>query len=308
MKLSLLMLVLLFLIAPFTAQESAAVLEVRSGKVEIQRVNTEAWIQVGIGAVMPFGSGDRVRTDEQGRVWLTFGDAGDMLVLPTSEFAISDYSETSNGVRLTASLDGLLVQRWTTLPTEYRLTMANDTLLSPAYHSAAWVQEQSNVIAIAEGETIFVPAGEEELVVMGGDIVWHDVQLQVLQLEGASNAARAEAELYGCPAIVKTVGSTGVLVRRGIGQFNERLGLIPDDSVVAALAINDAGYWIRIQYLSGFSWIIKDALEIDCPDLPRLSDQTPPERIYNIVGASEQEIALLQPFFGLPSEDAFFYR
>jgi hypothetical protein len=288
------------------AQESAAVLDVRSGKVEILRVNTETWIQIGVGAVMPFGSGDRVRTNDQGRVGLAFGQTGEMLILPSSEFALNDYTETIDGVRLDASIDGLLVQRWTTPPSEYRLGMANDALLSSGNHSAVWVQEKSNVLA--EGTATFSPADEDEIELTTGDLAWHDDTLQVLRLDGTLNAARAEAELYGCPAVVQTVGDVGVLVRRGIGQFNERLGLIPDESVVAALAINDAGYWVRIQYLNGFSWIVEDALVIDCPDLPRLSDQTRPERIYNIVNATDAEVDLLQPFFGLPQEDAFFYR
>lgn len=306
---------LLFLwgLVPLSAQMDAAVLDVRSGKVEILRVNTTDWITVAVGAAMPFGAGDRVRTDEKGRVALTFQEDGEVLVLPSSEFFLAEYgrrgSAAGETVTFHAAITGVLVQRWYTTAMDYRLALDDpDTFITSSVYSALWaLPELPDSVAVASYVTEVQVRGAA-VSIGRGQVAWLAESVALVPLAGTLNTARAQAALFGCTATVDTIGNTGVLVRRGIGQFNERLGLIPDEAPVAAMAINDAGYWVRIQYLSGFSWIIKDALDIDCPDLPRLSDQTPPERLYNILLPTESEIDLLRPFFGSPEEDPFFYR
>lgn len=305
-------LLLLGMLLPVSAQTEAARLEVRAGRVEVLRADTVEWLRVSVGSVMPFGEGDRVRTGESSRVGLIFPDDGELLLLSAGEFALERYEHPAGvpagDVIFRGRVSGIMVQRWTATHVDYHLTLDDaDTFLTSPAHAAVWsLPESPDSVAVAAG-TAEVQVGDKTLTVAGGEVAWLEAPIQSVPLTGTLTSARAQAVLFGCPAIVQTIGNTGVLVRRGIGQFNERLGLIPDGAPVAAMAINDAGYWIRIQYLSGFSWVVRDALAIDCPDLPRLPDQTPPERLLSITAATQDEIALLRPFFGLPAENPFFY-
>jgi hypothetical protein len=291
-------------------QELAGILNVRYDGVQIRRANTEAWLPLGSGAVMPFGSGDSVRTDTTGRVSIRFA-GGEVLVLPETEFTLTRYApqETLGQVEWQASLIGVMVQRWNTHPLPYSLQMTDGTLIQAGEVSAVWsLPEQSDTIALHIGEGTAV-IGQENLRIPAASTAWLDPAApRIVALDYPLNAARLEAELLGCEAVIDTVGEIGVLVRRGIGRFNERLGLIPHGAIVNAMAINASGYWVRIQYRAGFSWIVEDAVTMNCPDLPRVSDQTPPERISSVINPSEAEIALLEPFFQTPLQDTFFYQ
>lgn len=297
------------------AQETtlATVLEVRYGEVELKRVNTEEWLAVSMGAIMPFGEGDSLRTGDRGRASLSFANDGEILLLPASTLFLETYRHdlTTDGeiVRFRASLEGVMVQRWAAPQSDYVLTLDDpDTaVVAPAPLSAMWaIPDLPDTVAVAS-RSADVQAQGEVYTVEAGQAIWLDTTPTLATLGEPLNAARLEARINGCDALVTTAGLNGVNVRRGIGQLNEKLGLIPDGATVRAMAINASRYWIRIQYLSAFSWIVLDALELDCPDLTVLSDQTPPERLLAAVNVLDGEISLLQPFFGLPPEDSFFY-
>lgn len=291
-------------------QELAAIMSVRYDGVQVRRANTEAWLPLSSGAAMPFGSGDSVRTNTTGRVSIRFA-GGEVLVLPETEFTLDLYTPlpTQGQIEWQASLSGVMVQRWNRHPERYSLQTTDGLLTQAGEVSAVWsLPEQFDTVAVHRGEGVVTINGEA-LQIPATRTAWLDPNApQVVALDYPLNAARLEAELLGCPAIIDTVGKIGVLVRRGIGRFNERLGLIPYGATVNAMAINASGYWVRIQYKAGFSWIVEDAVDMDCPDLPRVSDQTPPERISSVINPSDAEIALLEPFFQTPLQDTFFYQ
>jgi hypothetical protein len=257
---------------------------------------------------MPIGSGDRIRTDETGRVELAF-DGGVILLLPESELHLIAYEPSaSGGVRVEAALMGVLVQRWDVPPTEYALQLEDGvyTLTSPAEHSAAWaLPNLTDSVAVAAGEAVL--QGLAELRLQAGEVAWLAQPAQVVALQGALNNARLEGALFGCAGFVSTDQGQNLLVRRGMGTGYQPLGFIPNREPISAMAVNQSGSWVRIQFRNQFGWVLRLALDIDCPDLLRLPDSTPQERLYNVIEYAPNETDLLRPFYGDPRDDPFFY-
>jgi hypothetical protein len=288
----------------------AMVLEVRYGDVEIRRGNTDQWFRLPIGAVMPVGEGDSLRTDESGRAHLQVSMFGEILILPVTTLTIDQYApDTEKPYRLQMTVEGVIIQQLDPEQFNYQLNTTDFRVLTAPQWAAVWSFEEGvDVLAIQMGTTQIQMPDTTAMTIQDGEALWGDpINPTILTTPSPINAAKLEAQLFGCDAVVSTPGKNGVNVRRGIGQFNEKLGLIPDEAIVSAMALNEAGFWVRIQYLSGFSWIVEDSLIYDCPNLPRLDDNTRPERIYSVINPLESEVALLQPFFQTPKEDAFFY-
>jgi hypothetical protein len=294
------------------SDQLAAVITIRYTGVEFQRANTAQWISMGENAVFAMGNGDSVRTNDDGRVYLEFREQGaEIILLPASQFTLLDYAENTWQARLDT---GVLVQHWAgEIPNDYSLATTDFVMTRPAELSAVWSLAQENtadVIAIANGEGQAEAQINNQLLEVQTNQVLRNVDEQptLLDLEPPLNAPRVEGIVDGCVGVVETIGLNGVNVRRGIGQFNEQLGLIPDGAEVKLLGINEAGFWLRIQYLTGFSWIIEEAVQYDCTNLRVYSDNTLPESIYRIINPLDSEIELLTPFFLPPEENSFFYQ
>lgn len=316
-KLSLLTLCCLLLLAhnqPAMAQQRAALMTVRYGVVEVQRVGTSAWLRVPVGAVMPLVAGDSVRTKRSGRVHFALSNGAELLMLQDSQLTLITYSDAAVAPQFEASVEGITIWRFQD-PAAFGLVAlhaTNFTLTQFAEHFAVWsLPEQHDTLAVALGQAS-AEINERPYVVTQGQALWSDpANPQYITLEPPVNAVRVEAELFGCRGIVQTTRFRGVNVRRGIGQQEELLGLIPNGAEVLVLARNRADYWLRVQYLSTFSWIVKEAVrfnESNCPNLRVFPDNSPLERIGSVVNALNSEVALLEPFFSTPPNDWLFYR
>lgn len=297
------------------AQQRAVVLTVRYGVVEVQRVGTSAWLRVPVGAVMPLVAGDSVRTRRSGRVYLDLRDGAEMLMLQDSRLTLMDYNDNANTRRFEASVEGISVWRMLDPAAfgEFVLHATDLTLTQPAEHFAVWsLPEQYDTLAVAQGQAA-AAVDTQPYTVTQGQALWADPSRpQLVTLDPPVNAVRVEAHLLGCVGVVDTIAYyRGVNVRRGIGQQQELLGVIPNGAQVFVLARNRADYWLRVQYLSTFSWIVKEAVSFDesaCPNLRVLPDNSPHERIGSVFNALDSEVALLEPFFSTPPNDWLFYR
>ncbi len=288
--------------------ELSAVLTVRTTGVEILRVATERWLPVSAGSVMPIGSGDRVRTNETGRVELAF-EGGALLLLPESELHLIVYEPSQpSGVRVEAELMGVVVQRWESPPSTYALRLEDGTytVTSPGVHSAVWaLPDLTDSLAVAQGEVVV--SGTVEQRMAAGQMAWLSVPAQVVTLLEPFNNARLEGALFGCAGFVSTDQGQNLLVRRGIGTGYQAIGFIPNREPLSAMAINESENWVRIQFRNHFGWVLRLALDIDCPNLPRLPNNLPPERLYSVTEYTAEEVELLRPFYGEPRDDPFFY-
>lgn len=293
------------------AQPFSALLTVRYAGVSIQRTATLQEFSISQGAQMPFGAGDILRTDDTGRALITLGSIGEWLILPNSTLMLHEFSYNSPTWSLSATLNGVLIHSFKeTSSLEYHLQTQDFDITNPALHSAVWsYEEQPDVFTVITG------IGEIQLegvkyILEANQAFWGDIAhpLVVTHLEPPLNAPRVEAHLFGCNGEIETVDNVGVLVRRGIGTGQERLGLIPDQAQVSVMASNESGYWLRIQYLSGFSWIVGNTVKTSCNNLKKLPDNTPIERFLQVVNPLQSEVTLLQPFYQTPLQDTFFYQ
>jgi hypothetical protein len=286
----------------------AAVLTVRTAGVEIMRAETDRWLKVSQGSVMPIGSGDRIRTDAAGRASIVF-EGGTALLLPQSELHLMTYEQTpQGGVRFVAAVNGIWVQRWDAAPASYTLTLEDGIyrITAPGTHSAVWaLPDLTDAVAVAEGEAVIAAELEQQLA--AGQMAWLSEPPQVAALEEPLNNARLEAHLFGCRGVVNTDTGQNLLVRRGMGTRYETLGYVPNREPVSAMAVNERQSWVRIQFRSHFGWVLRLALEMDCESLPRLPNNLPPERLYNVINAAADEVELLRPFYGDPPADPIFY-
>ncbi len=295
-----------------TQERYSGILTVRYGLVQFVRENTVQAFPLTQQAVMPFGEGDTLTTGDEGRALIAL-PMGEWMLLPNSSLTLTRLERIEEVWYIDATIDGVLVQvARSETNAEVNIQAGNLVIRGRGLQMAVWHYPQTLAsVALAEGALLVLNTLTEETFAMStGDALWSDVRsTQLIQALGFPlNASRFEAHLFGCEGVVDTIGDIGVLVRRGIGQRHERLGLIPDGAKVSVLAINDAGYWLRIQYLSGFSWIIEEAVNHDCNNLTRLPDNSLLERIMRIVNPSDREIEFLKPYYQTPLEDTFFYQ
>ncbi len=282
----------------------AALLTITHSGVEIRRANTEAWVALPENSESPFGVGDVLRTDETGRALLTFLDQIDLLILPESTYELLEF-----GNELDARINGYAVQRQTQTPRfrAYRLEVMGSAPLvvtSPA----AWLAVWPDVVTVAEGEAKIITNDVEHTVTAGEGIrAVPGGEPDITPLESPLNAARLVGLLDGCPGEMDTVNNLNVNVRFGSDLRQGVIGNIPNATPVSVMGVNLSGTWYRIQAFSGFGWVQQPLVANTCADLPILPDDQF-ERSIGIFEVLPLELALLEPFFGPPTSDLWFYR
>jgi hypothetical protein len=123
------------------------------------------------------------------------------------------------------------------------------------------------------------------------------------------NFARIEGELDGCMGAIQTANDVLLRVRAGPSDQYFYMGSIPDSTPIQLMgtAPGPGGLWYRFQFLSDFGWALGAAIETDCTDLTQYPDFGV-ENAPGIVQVRDYEIPLLEPFFGMPEDDVWFFR
>lgn len=293
----------------------ASALNVRYSGVELLRANTTEWLSLNtIGIVAPFGEGDIVRTDTTGRVALTFGDAFEILILPNSTFELSQFAQDEDALlQLDAIVQGVFVQSTFTADSigDQRFVLENrDIIISdPAdlYSLWAYADGQPNALIVASGELTLLDSDELTTVSDNQALRFDADTATIHNFEQPLNAPRLTGILEGCEGSIQTEGNVNLFVRTGIGRGYQPMDAIMPNTVVPIMGVTESG-WARIQFLSGFGWLLASALVSDCTDLPLLPDDSPEEQFLTVINATESELVILQPFFGQPIDDRFFYQ
>lgn len=284
----------------------AATLEVTHPGVEVRLANTERWLSLNEGAVMPFGPGDAVRTVEEGRAWLTFLDQAQLLLLSGARLDLEAFDEAGSRVRLS----GIAIQQ-TAFDADLSFEIVADelTVTEPGRLLAIWsLPDQPDSVTVARGQARLTYAGESYPLQRGEGLQVRDDSVGVESFEGPWNAARLTSVLEGCQTRVDTVDGRGLLVRAGAGRGFARFWLLDDGEVVQAMATAYEGAWTRIQFLSGFGWVQSLGLAEGCTDLPTFSAENWLETSNYVINPREDEVDLLQPFFNSPLVNGWFYR
>lgn len=291
-------------------QELAAVLEVTYSGVEVRRANTQSWIAIPDNAVMPIGSGDTVRTDRYGRVLITVDNRITALVLPFTEYTIESIDDTSSGLEYRVELlDGTTIHRVNNVP-DFEIDTGEMIVLGAEGEFATWAAPPIlDVVTVREGSVRIERLGGAFTVLANQGFRYHPTNPEIRTMDAPLNRARLDAQLDGCTGVVKPrVGASGLQVYTGAGTAFNLMGSLDGIETVEQFAQTRSEFWTRIQFGNQFGWVIADAISppLNC-FLRSLPDSTIERNILRIVAGDERELALLEPYFGIPDEQVFFY-
>ncbi|HUN09080.1 MAG TPA: hypothetical protein PLQ56_20910 [Aggregatilineales bacterium] len=297
---------LLLMLLPFPtgAQDKAAVLTVLYPGVEVRRANTADWLLVVQGAIMPFGVGDTVRTDERGRALLTFAVDAEALLLPQTAFTLTEYD--SAGV-IAEQVGRGVYRRAVSAPAAFEVITARAAVSLESGHFALEADAEATRLITAEGQATARLAAEAIAVPAGYGLRLQSVPSDRIPLEQPASFARLDGVLDGCPGLVQADGVDYLNVRVGPGNGYDFVGQIDNGTPVALLGIAPGADRYRFQFLSGFAWVLSSGIETACTDLPILP-YTTLEAVIGVLQPTEIELDLLFPFFGTPEDDTWFFR
>ncbi len=293
----------------FAQTTYVATLTVTYDQVELLRTGASNWLPLSEGAVAPFGEGDQLRTLERGRVLLNFNGELDLLILSGSEYQLNTFDIEDEETVIEASLNGVAIQRIDDANfANYLLQLRYVDITTPAEWMGIWTEPD-------EPDAIMVASGEATLVNVGNEIVLNETEgifvmqdtVEMNKIDPPLNPARLEASIRGCEGVIQTEGGLSLRVRNGPGLGYLEQGLIEDGTPVELVGINNFSSWYRMQYLSGFGWMQALAIETTCNRLDSFPNDFI-ESIRFVTNADEMEVTILEPFYGLPLFDGFFYR
>ncbi|RMG87127.1 MAG: hypothetical protein D6712_06175 [Chloroflexi bacterium] len=291
--------------------EYAAAVTVIHDDVAIRRVNTDEWLPLKAGAEAPLGVGDTLRTDENSRAFVRFGDAAEFYLLPNSTLELLAYGETPDGgIQLGLYVRGVAIQRTFNkdLFDDYRLITDLMTITEAADWFGVWAYGQgADVLTVAEGLAI-VRLGRTVYNVPAGNAFLIDETLEALiaPLDPPYSAPRFQGKMFGCAGVVDLVGYENINVRVGPGFDYTVIGFIEDGARVKLMGITESGRWYRIQAFNGFGWLRSTLIDTTCTNIRTYPDGTI-ENNLGLRGITPQELAMVAPFYGTPEEDRWFF-
>ncbi len=289
----------------------SAVLQVTHAGVELKRVNTVEWLSLPEDAQAPLTEGDWLRTDGSGRALIRLDDAAQLVLLPNSELYLAQF-RTDDGyvVAMTLERGRLVQQTGSGLMMDYMLQAGEAEIVTSLSQFAVQVDpEQHTMLIVAEGQGQFVFQSTTYSIYRGFGVRMLDAKVSALTpLNSPLGFSQLVGQLDGCDGVVDATlpGLDGVYVRVGPGENFNGLGVIPDGQAVRLLGVGEIGGRYLVPYLSGFAWIVTNGVVTDCQNLPIL----PPDEQFvdSVINPTDDELNLLEPFFGLPQGDQWFYR
>lgn len=307
-----LLLIIMFVAMSVSAQsvELSAVIRVIGEDILFERNNTNAELPLSDGVIAPFGIGDRIRTEGNGRVLITIADDLQLLVLPNSEYQIVDLQQDEdNVIHLEARQSGIVLHDFNAPAGsfDYQLETEQFSITQAEGHFLVWnVSDGLGAVTVASGELILVADDVEHNLsentgfsVSGAD--------EVVAISEPLHASQVVGIAVNCEGVVNTGGSEGLRLRAGAALDYQVVDILRDGQAVQIVGTTENGLWYRLPFQTGFGWIFSSLIDAACGNLvqfPNLFDEAP-ERI---IGTTEIEIELLMPFYGTPETNFVFYR
>jgi len=310
LKRAILMILLCFAAVSAHAQARySAVLRVLNVGIEFRRTHTEAWQRIAQNAEMPFGSGDMIRLNDEGRALITFVDGVEMLVLPHSELELLQLELTDDQFALRLDFVGqsaFYISDAISFST-FEIETGNAIVTQPARHFALQSDGETTRVVVADGEALVSVSASDVSVAAGDGVrITGDVIESVEALESPSHFARIDSVLDACPGVARATQRDSVNIRQGPGNGYDVIGEVLNGSEVEVVGTTPELDRYRVRFLSGFGWVVADGIITSCTDLPALPYDTI-EHVYGVIGITEDDIRLLEPFFGTRADDYLFY-
>jgi hypothetical protein len=305
-----LILVALLIAATVQAQlPYSAALRVLNVGVEFRRLNTEAWERVRQHAEMPFGAGDVLRLNDEGRALITFADGVELLVLPHGELEILQFEQAGDTLTLRLRFSGQAAGAVTDPArfSQFEIETAQGVVTQPAQHFALQVDESAARLIAAAGTAVFDAGGDTVSVSAGeGARITADGIETANYLASPMHFARLDSLLDACPGTARATERDSVNIRQGPGSGYDIIGEVPNGAPVEIVATTPQRDRYRVRFLSGFGWVVADGIVTACADLPVLPYDTL-ERVYGVIGITADDTRLLEAFFGTWRDDYLFY-
>lgn len=302
---------LLMTIAASAQDNLAAVIEIRYEGVELRRENSDVWLPLPQYAVAFIGAGDTIRTDEQGRVQVSFDESTHLLLLSNSELTLTTLASDTDTLSLEAMLIGnAIFETSSDNPFDpFNLVLNDLTITDPALLMGIWsFTDATDAVTVAQGNAIVLMNDISVDVPAETGFFAEPERSESIAFDPEWHAAGLEARLYGCEGVVQTAGDTPLLVRTGPGRGFQPMGTLDVSRIVPLMATTATTGWTRIQFLTGFGWIQSLAIESDCTDLPVVPDDSPEEKFVTIINVTDDELSVLRPFIDSPANNAFVYQ
>lgn len=293
--------------------EYAALLRVERGRVEILRANTHVWRRLPVGAETPFGVGDVLRTDLFGRAWLMLlDDSATVYILPTTDVTLRQFvADVGDTAQVAFAQNGRVIYHIADAARFSRFQIVTDylTVSQPADLFAVQTLPTQTSVVVASGRATIAPPNTPRTITAEPSVGVRGNQTGVsapIRLAYPTTFAQLDGVLDGCVGVVQARNQQDLNVRVGPTENYEVIGTIRNGSTVYLMGVSPNRERYRVAYKSHFGWILALEVRHQCDNLPVYGYNTL-ERLYGVFAPSEAEQAFLTPFFGLPSEDAWFY-
>jgi len=238
---------------------------VQSGVVEVQRVNTDQWIPVSVEAIV--GVGDSIRTDETGQALITFFQDGvDTTLEPSTEYRIEAFSGNTDTFTLSVSvLAGQTRQRFNRVldsGSNYDVQTPGVNLVARGTVFDVRVENDGrSSMLVSEG----VVGAEKETAsaeVPAEFGIRAEVDGTISDVVRADNFDQLDSGLDGCSATLTTPDDVRINVRSGAALDYPIVGSVFDDEVTNLKGTTETGDWYRIDFRSGFGWVLSSSAEL----------------------------------------------
>lgn len=310
MKRLVFVLILLLATATVAAQgRYAAVLRVLNTGVEFRRINTEAWERARLNAEMPFGAGDTLRLNGEGRALITFAEGAELLLLPYSEVELLAFEQVDAALSLRLRLSGQAVIATSDAVefSTFEARMAFATVTQPARHFALQSDAGATRVIVAVGTASLDVDGTAVSVRAGDGVrVTADSVEPAAALTPPMHFARLDSTLDACLGVAQATERDSVNIRQGPGNGYDIIGEVLNGESVEIVATTPQRDRYRIRFLSAFGWVVASGVVASCPELPIMPYDTL-ELVYGVIGITADDTRLLTPFFGARRDDYLFY-
>lgn len=286
-----LLLLLVFAVGSVQAQDLAAVMEVLSGTVEMQRVGTSQWLPVNVEAIV--GVGDTIRTDDTGSARITFFANGvDTVLESNTEYRIEVFEGDEDTFQISARvLAGQTQQRLNRVldaESSYDVITPGVNLVARGTVFAVRVEDDGrSAMLVTEGVVgADNDAGNADVPAEFG--IRADEGGALSDVVRASTFDQLDSALDGCNVAVSTPDDVRLNVRLGASEDFARVGSLAADDISILKGVTASGSWYRVDFRGGYGWILSSTAEIQgtCAGLRVFEDDFGPEdaTLYEFLG------------------------
>ena len=296
-----------------STQQLSAVVTVITEGVYVQRGGTAREFPLSEGSIFPLGINDHIRTDDNGRIFISFFDDNQLYMLPESTFVLHEFSTQSDEtITLTGELNGIAIGQFIDNSALGAFNLITDglTVTQPSALFAVWAVDDSQLQAAisAEGDLGVEKSDQGDVLNIpseSGILTYFDID--AVMLNPPFHPAQLLVRGIDCMGIVATGSNEGLRLRSGAALDYSVVDVFQERQEVSIVGTTENGLWYRVPFLTGFAWSFSNLIIADCEGLPRLPNLVR-ERNESIEEITDAELTLLTPFYGLPNDNPIFYQ